>query len=78
MYKKTCNVLQDMLFKEKGINWNDLDAKYKRGTACVKERFTIDDENGNESEVSRWVIDENMPILTQDRDYIEKLIFVGE
>jgi tRNA(His) guanylyltransferase len=29
---KSCNEIQDMLWKQKNINWNDLPAKLKRGT----------------------------------------------
>ena len=64
---KSCNMIQDMLFTEKGINWNDLPIVKKRGSACIK------DAEGH------WFIDENMPILkTTDevdyRYYIDKLI----
>ena len=64
---KSCNMIQDMLFTEKGINWNDLPIIKKRGSACIK------DSEGH------WFIDENMPILkTTDevdyRCYVDKLI----
>lgn len=64
---KSCNMIQDMLFTEKGINWNDLPVVKKRGSACIK------DSEGH------WFIDENMPILkTTDevdyRYYVDKLI----
>ena len=64
---KSCNMIQDMLFTEKGINWNDLPIVKKRGSACIK------DAEGH------WFIDENMPILkTTDevdyRYYVDKLI----
>ncbi len=64
---KSCNMIQDMLFTEKGINWNDLPVVKKRGSACIK------DAEGH------WFVDENMPILkTTDevdyRHYVDKLI----
>ena len=64
---KSCNMIQDMLFTERGINWNDLPVVKKRGSACIK-----DAEN-------HWFIDKNMPILkTTDevdyRNYVDKLI----
>lgn len=65
----SCNKLQDKLFVEKGINWNNLKDEEKRGTCCVKTYFTQD---GNER--SKWVIDYNIPIFSQNRDYIERLI----
>ena len=56
---KSCNMIQDMLFTEKGINWNDFPVVKKRGSACIK------DSEGH------WFIDENMPILktTDEVDY---------
>ena len=67
LQNKSCNMIQDMLFTEKGINWNDLPVVKKRGSACIK------DSEGH------WFIDENMPILkTTDevdyRYYVDKLI----
>lgn len=64
----SCDKLQDKLFTECGINWNDLEVYKKRGTACYNRG----------EEHSDWVVDFNMPILTQDREYINKHIFVGE
>jgi len=69
----SCNMLQDKLMVEKGINWNDLDTVKKRGSACIKNYYT---ENGKMR--SKWVIDYSMPILTQDRNYVEQLIFFND
>jgi tRNA(His) guanylyltransferase len=64
---KSCNMIQEMLLTEKNINWNDLPAYKKRGSAVIK------DEN------SKWVIDLNMPqLINEDRHYIEKLINIKE
>ena len=60
---KSCNEIQDMLFTEHQINWNDLQTSLKRGCCCIR-----DDNN-------KWIIDDEIPIFTGDgRDYIEKLI----
>lgn len=64
-----CNMLQDKLMTEKGINWNDLDTVKKRGTACIKA-YCMDGVKTR----TKWVLDYSMPILTQDRSYIEQLI----
>jgi len=53
---------------ECGINWNLLETYKKLGTACYNRG----------EEHSDWVVDFNMPILTQDNDYINKHVFVGE
>ena len=34
---KSCNMIQDMLFTERGINWNDLPVVKKRRSACIKD-----------------------------------------
>ena len=64
----SCDKLQDKLFLERGINWNDLETYKKLGTACYNRG----------EEHSDWVVDYNMPILIQDNDYINKHIFVSE
>lgn len=61
--------LQDKIFTEKDINWNDLPIWKKRGASIVKENF---EQNG--AQRTRWVVDENTPIFTKDRYYIEKFI----
>ena len=62
LHRKSCNQIQDMLMTEKGINWNDIPTTLKRGSCCVK------------TESSRWKIDNDIPIFTSDRDYIDKRI----
>ncbi len=68
LHGMSCDKLQDKLFKECNINWNDLYIYKKRGTACYNRG----------GEHSDWTVDWCMPILTQDRDYIDKHIFVDE
>lgn len=66
LQNKTCDEIQEMLFTQKGLNWNNLETNLKRGTAVIK-RYKMD-SNG-------WEIDREMPILKgEDREYIEKLI----
>ena len=61
--KKSTNQVQDMLFKEYGINWNNLSTVEKRGTAVIK------------NENDKWFIDTEMPILIgEGRDYVESRI----
>jgi len=35
--KKSCDEIQDMLFKKHNINWNDTETKFKRGWCYTKE-----------------------------------------
>ena len=62
---KSCNKIQDMLMVQKGINFNDMPVPFKRGVCCVKS------DKG-------WIIDENPPIFTQDRKYVESRFRVRE
>lgn len=58
---KNCKEIQEMLFKEKGINFNDYSVLRKRGYCIVNKE-----------------IDSNIPIFTQDRNYIEKFVNIKE
>jgi Uncharacterized conserved protein len=69
---KSGNDIQDMLFMEKGINWSELPAYKKRGACIAKETYTLD--NPQKTKRNRWSVDENTPIFTKDRDYIEKFL----
>lgn len=62
---KSVNMIQEMLFSQKGINYNDFPTTNKRGSCCVKE-------NGV------WVIDNEIPIFSRDRNYIDKYVFLDK
>lgn len=69
---KSCNQIQEMLWQEKNINWNDYPTYQKRGSCCVKP---------DNEEVLRtdWYIDKEIPIFKNEgRKYIEDLVWVGE
>lgn len=51
------NELRELLFREKGINWNDLPTEQKRGRMCLRV------ERG-------WEIDHEPPTFTTDREYL--------
>lgn len=79
LHGKSCNNIQDMLMLQKSINWNDYSTTLKRGSCCIKidDGITKYDEVGNICDYipsSKWVIDNEIPIFTQDRNYVEKLI----
>lgn len=57
---KSCNMIQDMLYEQRGINWNEYSTRWKRGVAWTKH-------NG---------IDYDMPILKgENREYVETVIY---
>lgn len=78
LQNKSCNQIQDMLMTQKGINWNDLPVFQKRGSCCVKKEFV--DETEEESITrTQWVVDLEIPIFKgEGREYIDKLVNVGE
>ncbi len=76
---KSCNDIQDMLMLQKGINFNDMPAEFKRGVCCIKETkyepmVRIDGNVGGVSVTTNWVLDKNIPIFTQNREYVERFI----
>lgn len=87
LQEKTCSDIQDMLMEKYSINWNDFPIHQKRGSCCIKERteeeITSTPEWGDPIVRtlvrSRWIIDTEIPIFKgEGRDYIERLINVGE
>lgn len=79
LHKKSTKDIQDMLMIQKGINWNDYVTTLKRGSCCIKidDGITKYDKVGNICDYipsSKWVIDNEIPVFTQDRNYVEKLI----
>lgn len=69
LHQKSTSDVQDMLMV-KDVNWNDLATWKKRGTAIIA--------SNNVSSVMPIKADEEMPILTQDRDYIGRLLLAEE
>ena len=76
LQNKTCNNIQDMLMTQKGINWNDFPTVQKRGSCCTKtgKHTVVDMKTGEQKERLTWEIDTEIPIFTQDRNYIERWI----
>ena len=58
LQKKSCKKLVEML-KEKGIEWDAFPVDCQRGSSVYKN-------NG------QWVMDTNIPVFTENRDFIEK------
>jgi tRNA(His) 5'-end guanylyltransferase len=88
--KKNNSEIQDMLMSlDPPVNWNDLDTHLKRG-ACIIKKDDIKqvpkrDEKGKVipgefSEINRpaWVVDKEIPIFTQDKNYINQFAYIKE
>lgn len=72
---------------QKGINWNNLPTYQKRGSCCVKNKIIINNDGVIETAQLRntskpeneWIVDKEIPIFKgEGRDYIDRLIYVGE
>jgi len=68
LHGKNTSQLQEMIF-QKGTNWNDYKSYYKRGRVVYKEAF---DYEGTIR--TRWAVDADIPIFSQDWNYLDKWI----
>lgn len=66
---KNSSQLQEMCFQA-SVNWNDLSTYKKRGRCVVKQTYTNEDGGIR----SHWVVDNNIPEFSQDRNYIEQYL----
>jgi tRNA(His) 5'-end guanylyltransferase len=69
LQNKNCNEIQEMLFQEEAINFNNLPTYQKRGACIIKETYMKDDTLR-----TRWIVDKDIPIFTQDTNYIERYL----
>ena len=76
LQNKSCDELQEMLWQEKNINWNDFETAKKRGSCCTKtgKHTIVDMKTGEQKDRLVWEIDKDIPIFTQDRNYIERFV----
>lgn len=68
LFKKKGSDIQEMLFKNFNINFNDYPVPFKRGVCVFKDYYTINDTVRR----SQWKEDFNIPIFTKNKSYIEK------
>lgn len=65
LHQVNCDQIQEKLFRERGINFNDFPVRAKRGRVIFKEIYLH-----GETERSRWSVDQSIPIFTQKREYM--------
>ena len=80
--------MNEVLETEKGVIWGNLPTTQKRGSCCIKKtevaKEWVEDVGNNLGVVHReynsyWFVDNEIPLFKEDgRNYIEKLIMVGE
>lgn len=76
---KNNSELQEMCF-QKGVNWNDCPTSQKRGRCIVKQLSNREATNLKTGETvialrSEWVVDNEIPIFSQDRSYISQYVY---
>ena len=72
LQKLNTSQLQEKLFQERGINWNNFPVVNKRGSCITRVAY---DKNGVERH--KWQEDTNIPIFTKNREYIEKFVYIN-
>ena len=71
---KSCNNIQDMLMTQNGVNWNDFGTTLKRGSCCIKVHYNTVGLTYGCASRNTWIIDNEIPIFSQNREYIEGLV----
>ena len=65
LQNKSCSQIQELLWQEKQINFNDYEPYYKRGRCVVRG-------------IDGWFVDRSIPIFSQDPNYIEQWLTTNE
>jgi tRNA(His) 5'-end guanylyltransferase len=73
LHNLNCDQLQEKMFKDKGINWNNEETWKKRGV-CLYGKTVQKEIDGNVCDRSELVEDFEIPIFTQDRKYVEQWV----
>lgn len=72
--------MQERLLNEKGVSYLALPMHYQRGAVIKKESYpdTIENERIGKMEVirSRWAVDSNIPVFSEDTNYIEQFVYL--
>ena len=78
LQNKNCDQIQEMLWQERQVNWSKYPNWFKNGVAIYKQPREIyhKNEDGTQSSVVRdkWTIDLEMPMVSQNPDFINKWV----
>jgi len=58
------------MLKEKGNDWDSLPTEFKRGACAIKKKMKVTCPDGSETERSKWVIDGEIPLFSEKREYV--------
>lgn len=78
---KNNSELQEMIFR-KGTNWNNCPIPQKRGRCLTKVQYEHSGVNPKTGEIvpslrTEWRVDNEIPIFTENRRYIDKFVYPG-
>lgn len=73
LHGKNGPAMHEMLH-EVGVNWADLPTSQKHGWCVTRETYEIEAISGDMALRHRWVVDEEIPKFTADREYVEKFV----
>lgn len=76
-HNKNGSELQEMTF-QKGRNWNDEPTSFKRGRCIVKMPEAFTTPAGQQVTRMRWAVNNEIPVFSQDRDYINNHLILEE
>lgn len=76
---KNCAEILDMLMSQKRIYINNMPATFQRGCCCFKIGYphvSVDPKTQEEvvTHRTKWTIDEEIPVFTEDRSYIGRYV----
>jgi tRNA(His) 5'-end guanylyltransferase len=88
LQNKNCADLNEVCF-QKGKNWNDLSTDLKRGRCVIKKevqdcltqkdlRERFGEKTKKSDIIYEWAIDNNIPIFSENRHYIEEVLETEE
>ena len=75
LFKKSCETIKEMLCKDYDIKWSELSSVKQRGSCAVRRNFTTI-QGDEEIERRLWVIDERIPIFSEQPHYINNLVIL--
>lgn len=80
LHKINTKQLQNKLFSERGINWNEYSVVERRGTCAYKIPIKMEGSEGSVVIRNKWILDKLIPILSQPeyKDFVTSKVLKNE
>lgn len=81
LHKKNVAEINDMLYTEHGVMWNQIDTWKKRGTCAARPPMVLAHKSAGMQIFApngSVILDKDIPLFKDDRDYIEDLLKADE